>query len=348
MRRSLRAAGLTLLVSCALAGPAGLASPALAAYAGTDPSSNHPAGAPPATCDQPTSAACVGAAVYTLDQARASLGQPAYQLPTNFAALSPAQQGFVLANLDRTLYGQPPMTGLTAALNSDAMGGVHADADPQPTAANYLAWTANWAGGFVNMPYAYEAWMYDDGPGSGNLDCTAGNTSGCWGHRHDVLYKFDAASPLAVGVAQGTDPDGVTGFAMLLFEGDDTYHPTYTYTWAQAVAAGAGHAGAGAGAAGTGSSTGAGHGTGTGGTGAVPARLSISVGVRGRQVTIVASVAAGSRLRCALSRRGSHGWARDRYRACAAHVTLSGLRAGRYRLRVRAAGVVVTRYLRVR
>jgi hypothetical protein len=335
MPRSLRAVVLTLLASSALA------SPAMANYAGTDPASNYSAGAPPAGCDQPTSVSCIGAAVALLDQARASLGQPHYRLPTNFVSLTPAEQGFVLANLDRILYGLPPMTGLTAGLNTDAMGGVRADADPQPTSSNYLAWTANWAGGFANLPYAYEAWMYDDGPGSGNLDCTVSNASGCWGHRHDVLFKFDGASPLAMGVAQGTDPHGESGYAMLFFEGDDTYHPTYTFTWAQAVAAGAGGA---AGATGTG-----GPGTGrTGRTGAVPARVSISVGVHGRHVTIVAAVPAGSRLQCALTRHRSDGWAHDDYRACAAHATLSGLRAGRYRLRVRAGGTVVTRYLLVR
>jgi hypothetical protein len=33
-------------------------------------------------------------------------------------------------------------------------------------------------------------WMYDDGPGSSNLDCTAGDPSGCWGHRDNVLLAI--------------------------------------------------------------------------------------------------------------------------------------------------------------
>jgi hypothetical protein len=342
MLRSLRAAA--LIVFAALA----VTAPALADSAGTDPSSNHPAPRMPNSCaSAPTGADCINASVAVLNQARADLGQPAYAIPSNFVSLTPAEQGFVLANLDRILYGLAPVTGLTAALDNDAAGGVHGDADPQPTASNYLAWTANWAGGFSNMPLAYEAWMYDDGPGSGNLDCSSSNTAGCWGHRHDVLYKFDSAGgALAMGVAQGTDPSGEAGYAMLLFGGDDSYRPVYVYTWAQAVAAGAGTGVAGS--VGTGGGTGSGARPGAGGHGSGPARATISIHLGGRHVTIVASVPPGSRLQCALSRRGQHGWARDHYRACPARLSLSGRRPGRYRLRVRAAGVVATRYVRVR
>ncbi|MDQ6835136.1 MAG: hypothetical protein M3016_03015 [Actinomycetota bacterium] len=207
--------------------------------AGSDPRANYSASQLPDACNSPNSAPCIDAAVGYLNRARASLGQGPYHLPSNFNSLTAAEQGFVLANLDRILYGLPPVTGLTAALNRDAAAGVQGDADPHPTAANYTAWTANWAGGYVNMPLAYEAWMYDDGPGSSNLDCTSSNPSGCWGHRHDILWRFDHSGPLAMGVAVGADRSGDPGYAMLLFAGDDTYRPSYVYTWAQAVAAGA-------------------------------------------------------------------------------------------------------------
>jgi hypothetical protein len=367
MVRFLRACALTTLAAFFLAGGA------MADSAGSDPGSNYPSGDPPPACDSPISVACIDASVEVLDQARASLGQPAYALPNNFPDLTGPQQAFVLANLDRIRYGLAPMTGLTEALNSDAMGGVQSDGDPQPKASNYLAWTSNWAGGFANMPLAYEAWMYDDGPGSGNVDCTPGDPSGCWGHRHDVLYRFDGSGPLAMGVAQGTDPSGNPGYAMLLFEGDDTYHPAYVYTWAQAVAAGAGvgravGAGAGSGVAGGSSSSGRRHhrggkrtpagkgtpagpgrpaGPGTSRHGAVPARVWIAVAVHGAQITINASLPAGSHLQCALTREGRHGSARSHYSACGPEISTANLAPGRYRLRVRGGGVVVTRHLRV-
>lgn len=333
MFRSLRAAALIVMASLAL--PAG----ALAASAGPDPSANFPVEQAPAACSAPTSADCISASLAILDQARASLGQPAYAVPSDFASLTPVEQGFVLANLDRILYGLAPVTGLSAALDKDATAGVQQVADPQPTAPDYLAWTSNWAGGFATLPLAYEAWMYDDGPGSGNLDCTASSTAGCWGHRHSVLYRFDRSGPLAMGVAAGTDPTGQPGYTMLLFEGQDTYRPAYVYTWAQAVAAGA--AGGPVTPAAPAAAPAAGR------AAAVPARVSISVRQRGRRVTILASGPAGGPLRCAWTSRGRRGWAVDHYRACAAPLALTGRRGGRYRLRVRGVGVLVTRYIRL-
>ena len=46
--------------------------------------------------------------------------------------------------------------------------------------------------------------MYDDGPGSPNVDCQGGNTSGCWGHRDDILAPF-TCSPCVMGSAVSVD-----------------------------------------------------------------------------------------------------------------------------------------------
>ncbi len=184
----------------------------------------------------PTSAACLASAVADLDRARASLGQPPYTLPTTFAALDPGQQAFVLANLDRVLYGLAPIPGLTDDLDQDAATGASSGLDPSPT-RRVSSYTANWAGGFPNMPVAYEFWMYDDGLGSPNGDCAPGNLVGCWGHRHDVLWQFDNDASMAMGAAAAA---GST-YAMLIVAGL-AIPPIYTYTWAQAVADGAGTA----------------------------------------------------------------------------------------------------------
>lgn len=219
------------------------------AWASSDPPANYVPGPMPAACGTaPTGATCIDAAVYYLDQARASLGQPPYALPTDFASLSVPEQTLILTNLDRVLYGLAPITGLTADLNSDAYtSGVQAGGDPMPSNTSGLnTWTSNWAGGHVNMPLAYEAWMYDDGPGSGNLDCKSAGDPGCWGHRHDILVQTIAGDSLAMGAATGQGPSSVPnpGYAMLIVGGCGTcnpaYTPTYTYTWSQAVADGAG------------------------------------------------------------------------------------------------------------
>ena len=236
MLRLGRLLSLTAVLVCALCSVALADGPV-----GPDPRSNFPVNSLPSSCDQPRSAACLDASVGFLNQARTGLGQGPYQLPANFDLLSAPIQQFILTNLDRIQYGLPPFTGITANLTQDAMGGIVRDTDPHPTDPNFNYWTANWAGGFENVVLAYEAWMYDDGVGSGNLDCTSPGAAGCWGHRHDVLWSFDGAGPLAMGSAVGTDSGGSPGYAMVLGEGEaGAYQPAYTYTWSQAVADGAG------------------------------------------------------------------------------------------------------------
>jgi PASTA domain-containing protein len=215
---------------------------ASAGWAGSDPAHNYPIGKLPATCGTaPTGKACVNAGIYYLDKARAKLAQPTYKLPADFPSLTAAQQTFILSNLDRVQYGLPPMTGLTAQLNHDALTtGVQTGTDPSPSISGLSGWTGNWAAGYPNSPIAYEEWMYDDGLGSKNIDCTASNPSGCWGHRHNVLWKFGSGAVLGMGAATGAGPKGGRGYAMLLVGGTSAYQPTYTYTWSQAVADGAG------------------------------------------------------------------------------------------------------------
>jgi hypothetical protein len=206
---------------------------------GANPRSNFPIGSLPGACwSAPAGAACIRAGVAYLDRARASLGQAQYVLPSDFVSLSPSEQALVLTNLDRMQYGLSPIPGLTATLDRAAAAGVRAQNDPQPP-SGWEGYTSNWAGGYPNIVLAYEGWMYDDGPGSGNLDCTASNRSGCWGHRHDILWRFAPVGPLAMGAAAGTGSPGSSSFAMLLEQERPGIHPAYSYRWAQAVTAGA-------------------------------------------------------------------------------------------------------------
>jgi hypothetical protein len=206
---------------------------------GANPRSNFPLRSLPSPCwSSPTGAACLQASVAFLDSARASLGQPRYALPRDFVSLPAPEQAFVLTNLDRVHYGLAPIPGLTASLDRAAAAGARANTDPQP-AAGWGSYTANWAGGYPNIVLAYEGWMYDDGPGSPNVDCTARNRSGCWGHRHDILWRFASVGALAMGAAARTGSPGASSFAMLLQQQRPGMRPSYTYHWAQAVTAGA-------------------------------------------------------------------------------------------------------------
>jgi hypothetical protein len=206
---------------------------------GADPRFNFPVRALPGACWQaPRGPACIRASVGYLDRARAKLGQPRYRLPRNFVSLSAAEQVLVLTNLDRLLYRLAPIPGLTAGLNRAAAAGVRSQTDPKP-GSGWYSFTSNWAGGYPNMVLAYEGWMYDDGPGSGNLDCTPGHRGGCWGHRHDILWRFGSGGALAMGAAAHTASRGASSYAMLLEQVRPGMHPAYIYRWARAVRAGA-------------------------------------------------------------------------------------------------------------
>jgi hypothetical protein len=261
-------------------------------------------------------------------------------LPADFASLSPPQQALILTNSDRVLYGLAPMTGLTSQLNRDAAAALASDTDPAPSTSNWVGYTSNAAWGQANMVVAYQGWMYDDGPGSGNVDCTAVNPSGCWGHRHDILSQFGSGA-LAMGAASGTDASGNPSYTMLLMEGSPTFHPVFTYTWAQAQADGAG--------GGTGAATSA-------PAGDQPPAASVAMGaprririeslrVRGHRLILRLAGPAGTKSSCSLSRTRGRVW---RSKVCAHSVAFGHLPVGSYRLRVNSSAGEVTRHVVVR
>lgn len=302
--------------------------PGQAGASTTDPSSNFSANPP---CS--TAAGCAQAAIGVLDQARSRLGQPSYSLPSDFPQLTPAEQAFVLTDLDRTLYGLRPIPGLTGELDQAAAAGAALDRDPVFPSTSVTEMTSNWAGAYRDLPLAYEAWMYDDGPGGVNLDCTALNTSGCWGHRHNVLWSFSGSGPLAMGAAAVTDSRGMRSYAMLIVQGDGAYRPDYTYTWSQAQAAGAG-------------------------VGQVrpaitnPPRLSAAavrltithLRVRGHAVHARIAALPAMSLSCSLARRGS---GPRGFESCGRRVVFRHLRRGIYVLRVRSGRQRAAREFRV-
>jgi len=261
-----------MLSAALLAAVACLSGAASASAAAPNPASNLPLVTPPA-CSAPVSTACENAAVSELDSAHATLGLAAYTLPADFDSLAAADQLLILSNLDRIAYRLPPISGLSPALDNAAQVAVAKDTDPDPGAdlpagLNSVGWWSNWAGGYANALLAYYGWMYDDGPGSPNLDCASAGDSGCWGHRQDILAG-SAADAMVMGAAAGADPYGEPGYALTIV-GTAAASPSWTtlnYTWAQALAdiGGSGSSGT---AAGSGSAaTGVG-GSGAGGTGA--------------------------------------------------------------------------------
>ena len=190
----------------------------------TNPTGNIAASpAYPGICQTaPTSQTCQDAGIAALNNARAAMNQPAYALPANFESLAPAIQLLVLANSDRGLYGLAAISGINASLNSAAQTGIAGDTDPaglnSVDGVGFTSWTSNWAAGWASPLYVYYNWMYDDGMGSSNLDCTSTNGSGCWGHRTGTLHDF-GSSFVAMGVGVGTSPHYQLPAFTELFEG---------------------------------------------------------------------------------------------------------------------------------
>jgi hypothetical protein len=184
------------------------------------PTSIAPSPATFQACDgAPDSTACISSALSDIDAARAAEGVAPMQLPADFASLSVPEQLLVVTNLERVDRGLAPVAGLAADLDSVAASAAAADQDPMLNNFNGTELASNWAGGMSSTLLTDFVWMYDDGPGSGNLDCRQAGDSGCWGHRDNILYRFD--NPVAMGV--GYDVSTAYGPSLTeLFVGGDT------------------------------------------------------------------------------------------------------------------------------
>jgi hypothetical protein len=186
-----------------------------------DPSANRaPSNATNQACySAPTSQTCASDALADLNAARESERLVPIVLPRDWGSLTIPQQLLVLSNLERVDRGLPQVLGLTTPLDADAQTGANTENDPSPTNFYGDDFTSNWQGGYVSPFLSDFSWMYDDGLNSGNLDCTSADRSGCWGHRHDILWDF--SEPLVMGAAYApSTPDGASETE--LFVGGDT------------------------------------------------------------------------------------------------------------------------------
>ncbi len=168
-------------------------------------------------------------------------------LPNNFSSLNPAEQLFVITDIERVDRGLPPFVGLVDAFDADAQGGAQGNTDPSPSAVpagmHIIAWGSNWAENGNPLGSNY-FWMYDDGPGSGNIDCTAAGQPGCWGHRDNILslsdYQAQYGGILLMGAAEAYNTfnnQWESDATLMVLASGPT--PPLAYTWAAAVAAGA-------------------------------------------------------------------------------------------------------------
>jgi hypothetical protein len=135
--------------------------------------------------------ACDAAALIGIDEARAGEGLGPLELPSGFYGLPVASQLVVVANAERTSRGLPVLPE-KVALDQSARQGAASGRDP--TGPSDYTWDSNYAIGDPTALAADFSWMYDDGPGSNNVDCTTTNHRGCWGHRHNVLSPWSGSA----------------------------------------------------------------------------------------------------------------------------------------------------------
>jgi hypothetical protein len=149
---------------------------------------------------------------------------------TAYEKLTPDEQLFVTANLERTGRGLPPAVVLSRSLDKVAQDGANADGDPPlgrvpdplPGGGRWVSLGGNWAGGWANPLGAGYGWMYDDGPGWGHRDNILGRyvrASSCGGGQHEVVMGAghvargkrygDSETELFAGVCGRTPTDVV-------------------------------------------------------------------------------------------------------------------------------------------
>ena len=183
------------------------------------------------------SAACNAIVLRAVTHARQVLekiGGMSFSLSA-YEKLTPDEQLFVTANLERTERGLPAIVVLTKSLDKVAQDGANADTDPPlnkvpgtlPGGGRWVSLGGNWAGGYDNPLGADYGWMYDDkGSAWGHRDNILGgyvSSSSCGGQRHEIAMGAghvtkgkaygDSETELFVGICGPTPTDVVMTWA---------------------------------------------------------------------------------------------------------------------------------------
>jgi len=183
------------------------------------------------------SAACNTIVLHAVTHARKVLekiGGMSFSLAA-YEKLTPDEQLFVSANLERIERGLPSIVVLTKSLDKVAQSGANADTDPPlnkvpgtlPGGGRWVSLGGNWAGGFHNPLGSDYGWMYDDqGSAWGHRDNILGqyvSSSSCGGQRHEIAMGAgyvakgkaygDSETELFAGVCGPTPTDAVMTWA---------------------------------------------------------------------------------------------------------------------------------------
>lgn len=166
--------------------------------------------------------------VTDVNDCRALEGVGALNLPSNWNALTGAEQVFVIANIERINRGRAPIVALTSGLNGLAQSGAVSQDDPNFPSGN-IAGGAVWAEA-DSVIGADDEWMYYDGLNGLNFneDCSTSSRSGCWAHRDILLWAGYGKLYAGAGYS---DASGDGSYSLEVIAGLQNPHPVFT--WAQ-------------------------------------------------------------------------------------------------------------------
>jgi len=194
-----------------------------------------------------SSNACGEAEITAIDAARSGEGLAPLAGVSYLLGLSEAEQEFVVADEERVSRGLPAIAGLTAAATQSATEGAQNNSDPDGfNVPGSIAYASNLAEDYGALGGIFD-WMYNDGPGSFNIDCPTSGSSGCWVHRDDILLDTtggEMAAPPGYTWVGGTAcvPESYTNVlnaCTLEWVLVPTTSVSYQFTWAEAVTNGA-------------------------------------------------------------------------------------------------------------
>jgi hypothetical protein len=205
------------LARAALAGAAGIgAAIAVLSAAPVDAGASNPsASVPPQVMPHCTtspvdddSLPCIDSVLHNINYARNLEGLGSMVLPSGYAGDSPAVQQLIVTDEERGDRGLSEFSGLDPALNTAALVGAQTDSDPSPPAGyRYTLGGSIFALDYTPLDADY-AWMYDDGYGGTNLDCTSPAETGCWGHRDNILGNWTTSGSQTAQMGDGATSTG--------------------------------------------------------------------------------------------------------------------------------------------
>ncbi len=120
-----------------------------------------------------TSTGCIDSVLHNINYARSLEGLGPMVLPSDYATDPVPVQQLIIADEERGDRGLSQFSGLDPALNTVALTGAVGNADPVPPGTYHdNGWGSNFALDYTPLGADF-AWMYDDGYGGTNLECTA-------------------------------------------------------------------------------------------------------------------------------------------------------------------------------